>query len=138
MTTPAAETVSVVVERDLPWPPARIWRALTQPHLIEEWLMKTDFAPEVGNTFQFRADWGVVDCEVLEIEPNRALVYTWEAFNMKTVVTYTLTPTAAGAHLRIEQAGFLATPEHRRFVQGAEHGWRGFVDKLEQVVARDG
>jgi uncharacterized protein YndB with AHSA1/START domain len=126
MTTPAAETVSVVVERDLPWPPARIWRALTQPHLIEEWLMKTDFAPEVGNTFQFRADW------------NRALVYTWEAFNMKTVVTYTLTPTAAGAHLRIEQAGFLATPEHRRFVQGAEHGWRGFVDKLEQVVARDG
>ena len=45
MTNTATETLSVVVEREIPFPPEKIWRALTQPHLIEEWLMKNDFKP---------------------------------------------------------------------------------------------
>ena len=77
--TSAAETRSVVVEREIPYPPEKIWRALTQPHLIEEWLMKNDFAPVVGQRFNLRADWGAVDCQVLEVEPNKALSYTWGA-----------------------------------------------------------
>src|SRR5580704_19664973 len=47
MTNTATETLSVVVEREIPFPPEKIWRALTQPHLIEEWLMKNDFKPVV-------------------------------------------------------------------------------------------
>ena len=67
MTDTATETLSVVVERDIPHPPEKIWRALTQPHLIEEWLMKTDFVPAADHRFSFRADWGSVDCQVLDI-----------------------------------------------------------------------
>ena len=62
----------------MPYPPEKIWRALTQPHLIEEWLMKNDFQPVVGHSFNLRGDWGgVLDCEVLAVEPNRTLSYTW-------------------------------------------------------------
>jgi len=68
MTNTATETRSVVVEREIPYPPEKIWRALTQPHLIEEWLMKNDFKPVVGHGFNLRADWGVVDCQVLAVE----------------------------------------------------------------------
>ena len=97
------ETLSVAVERDIPFPPEKIWRALTQPHLIQEWLMKNDFAPVIGHQFKLRGDWGgVLDCEVLAIEPNKSLSYTWNhahsdaAFNLQSVVTFTLTPTRAG------------------------------------------
>ena len=113
MIAAATETRSAVVEREFPHPPEKLWRALTQPHLIEEWLMKNDFKPVVGHSFNLRGDWGgVLDCKVLEVEPHRTLSYTWDfkhedvAFNLKSVVTFTLTPTSAGTHLRVEQAGF--------------------------------
>ena len=109
MTDTATETHSVVVEREMPYPPEKIWRALTQPHLIEEWLMKNDFKPVVGHNFNLRGDWGgVLDCEVLAVEPNRTLSYTRNfahddaAYNLKSVVTFTLTPTSTGTHLRME------------------------------------
>src|SRR5437762_6189672 len=115
MSKPATETRSVVVEREMPHPPERIWRALTQPHLIEEWLMKNDFKPAVGHRFNLRGEWGgVLDCEVLAIEPNKALSYTWNlkhadaAFDLQSVVTFTLTPTRTGTLLRMEQSGFRA------------------------------
>ena len=65
------ETRSVVIEREIPYPPEKIWRALTQPHLIEEWLMRNDFEPVVDHRFNLRADWGAVDCKVLAVEPSR-------------------------------------------------------------------
>ena len=71
----SAATLSVVVERETPHPPEKIWRALTQPHLIEEWLMKTDFKPVVDHRFNLRADWGAVDCQVLAVEQNKTLSY---------------------------------------------------------------
>ena len=72
MSKPATETRSVVVEREIPYPPEKIWRALTQPHLLEEWLMKNDFKPAVGHRFNLRGDWGgVLDCEVLAVDPNK-------------------------------------------------------------------
>ena len=74
MTDTATETLSVIVEREIPFPPEKIWRALTQPHLIEEWLMKNDFVPVIDHRFNLRADWGAVDCRVVAIEPNRDVV----------------------------------------------------------------
>ncbi|MBC6982528.1 SRPBCC domain-containing protein [Caulobacter sp. 17J80-11] len=133
MTAAATETRSVVLERDLAHPPEKVWRALTQPHLIEAWLMKTDFEPVVGRRFDFRADWGSVDCEVLEIEPNRTLSYTWAAYGLESVVTWTLSPAGAGTHLRMEQSGFRADQEQA--YQGAGYGWRKFFANLEQVLA---
>ena len=125
---------SVVVERDLPYPPEKIWHALTQPHLIQEWLMQNDFAPVVGHRFDLRADWGAVDCRVLEVEPNRTLSYTWAAMGLESVVTWTLTPSVTGTHLRMEQAGF--RPDQERAFQGATYGWQQFLAKLDQVLAR--
>jgi Activator of Hsp90 ATPase homolog 1-like protein len=92
MSKPASETLSVVVERELPYPPDKIWRALTQPHLIEEWLMKNDFQPVVDHRFNLRADWGAVACQVLAVEPNKTLAYTWAAYGLESVVTWTLIP----------------------------------------------
>ena len=135
MTTAPTETLSVVVERDLPFPPEKIWRALTQPHLIEAWLMKNDFAPVVDHRFKLRGDWGSVDCQVLEVEPNKSLSYTWDAMGLESVVTWTLTPSGAGTHLRMEQAGF--RPDQQQAYQGAKYGWQKFFANLEQVVAKE-
>jgi uncharacterized protein YndB with AHSA1/START domain len=141
MTGPSTETRTVVVERDLPHPPEKIWRALTQPHLIEEWLMKNDFNPVVGRRFKLRTDWGgVLDCEVLEVEPHQTLSYTWNfkhedaAYNLQSVVTFTLTPTPTGTLLRMEQSGF--RPDQRQALGGATAGWQKFLENLEQVLVR--
>jgi uncharacterized protein YndB with AHSA1/START domain len=134
MNETSTETLSVVVERELPHPPERIWRALTQPHLIEAWLMKNDFQPVVGHSFNFRADWGSVDCRVMAVEPNKTLSYTWGAFGLGSVVTWTLTPSGTGTHLRMEQSGF--PPDQQQFYQGAQAGWPRFFAALEQLLAR--
>jgi len=134
MTDTATETRSVIVEREIAYPPEKIWRALTQPHLVEEWLMKNDFKPVVGHRFNLRADWGAVDCQVREVEPNKRLSYTWGAYGLESVVTWTLTPTSKGTQLRMEQTGF--RPDQEQAYQGAKFGWQKFFANLEQVLAR--
>jgi uncharacterized protein YndB with AHSA1/START domain len=136
MNETSAETRSVVIEREIAYPPEKIWRAITQPRLIEEWLMKNDFKPVAGHRFNFRGDWGAADCQVLTVEPNRKLSYTWAAYGLESVVTWTLTPTSKGTHLRMEQSGF--RPNQQQAYQGAKGGWEHFVAALEQVVARIG
>lgn len=137
------ETRSVVVERDFPHPPAKLWRALTQPYLMAEWLMRADAAPDaVGRKFHLTGEWGgVLDCEVLTIEPERSLAYRWDFENddpnyaLKSVVTFTLTPTDAGTHLKMEQAGF--RPDQKQALGGALHGWAAFLDKLDGLLVRE-
>lgn len=141
MSKASSETRSVVVEREIAHPPEKVWRALTQPQLIEEWLMKNDFQSVVGHRFNLRGDWGgVLECEVLAVEPNKMLSYTWNhshddaAYDLKSVVTFTLTPTSTGTRLRMEQSGF--RPDQKQAYGGAKAGWRQFFTKLEQVLAR--
>jgi uncharacterized protein YndB with AHSA1/START domain len=135
------ETRAVVVERDIAHPPEKLWRALTQPHLMEEWLMKNDFQPTVGHHFNLRGEWGgTLDCEVLTVEPGKSLAYSWDfkhedpAFDLKSVVTFTLTPTGAGTHLRVEQVGF--RPDQKQAFGGAHAGWKNFLGKLDDVLGR--
>ena len=136
------ETRSVVVERELPHPPQKLWRALTQPHLIAEWLMQNDFVPTTGHKFQLRGDWGgVLDCEVLTVEPQKTLSYTWNhahddpAFALQSVVTFTLTPTPGGTHLRVEQKGF--RPGQPQAYGGAKMGWQKFLGNLDALLAKE-
>ena len=136
----SALTRTVIVEREIAHPPEKLWRALTQPHLISEWLMKNDFSPVVGHQFNLRGEWGgVLDCEVLVVEPQRTLSYTWNfkhddpAFDLNSVVTFSLSPTATGTHLRMEQSGF--RPDQKQAYGGAKAGWPEFLAKLEQVLA---
>ena len=141
MTATATGTRSVVVERELAHPPEKVWRALTQPHLMEAWLMKNDFRPVVGHRFNLRGEWGgVLDCEVLVVEPNKALSYTWNfahadaAFNLHSVVTFTITPAGTGTRLRMEQVGFRS--DQRQAFGGANAGWQQFFAKLDEVLLR--
>jgi len=134
MSSSRGEKLSVVVERDLPFPPEKVWRALTQPLLLAQWLMKNDFAPQVGHRFNFRADWGVVDAEVLASEPDKTLSYTWNSMGLQSVVTWTLAATTGGTRVRMEQSGFPA--EAPQYYQGAQQGWQQFFSALAQVLAR--
>ena len=134
MTEATPEIRTVVVERDFAHRPEKLWRALTQPHLIKEWLMQSDFAPDLGHRFKFTADWGSVDCQVKQIEPNRMLAYSWDAYGLESTVTWTLTPTAAGTQLRMEQTGF--RPDQNQAYHGARMGWQNYFGQLETALDR--
>ncbi len=134
-------TRSIVVERALAYPPGKVWRALTQDWLIADWLMQNDFVPEPGHRFTFRTapmpHWnGVVEGEVLAVEPERLLTYRWdvpgEGGGLRTVVTWTLIAQGPGVLLRMEQAGF-AVGQEANF-RGAEFGWQRFITALERVL----
>ena len=136
MTTP--ETRSVVIEKELPHPPEKVWRALTQGPLIKEWLMDNDFQPVVGHRFNFRStpgpNWnGIIDSEVLVVEPNQKLSYSWGALGLGSVVVWTLVATEGGTLVRMEHSGF--GPDQDAAYKGAKYGWQGFIGKLERVVA---
>ncbi len=143
MTQATPETKSIVVERFLPHAAEKIWRALSTPHLIAEWLMQNDFAPEEGHRFTFRAKpvpgWsGVTNCVVLTVDPPHVLSYTWgdgteSDSGLKTVVTWTLTPEKGGTRVRMEQSGF--RPEDARGYTGMGAGWPRILERLETVVA---
>jgi uncharacterized protein YndB with AHSA1/START domain len=99
--------------------------------------MKNDFQPLVGHKFNFRAtpmpNWnGVIDCEVLAVEPNSRLSYSWGSLGMESVVTWTLTPAEGGTHVRMEQSGF--RPGQEANYKGASYGWQKFIGSLERVV----
>jgi uncharacterized protein YndB with AHSA1/START domain len=130
------ETRSVVMERDLPYEPEKVWRALTEGQLIKEWLMENDFAPEVGHRFKLRSTpvpgWdGVIESEVLVCEPYTKLSYSWGTMGLATTVDFTLTPTATGTLLRMEHSGFV----HEANYKGAQYGWAKFLGGLDAVLA---
>ncbi len=131
-------TRSVVIEKELPYPPEKIWRALTEGSLIKEWLMDNDFEPVVGHKFKFRStpvpNWnGVIESEVQVVEPNKRLSYTWGTLGMESVVVWTLVATSGGTLVRMEHSGFRADQEAA--YKGATYGWQRFIGNLEKVVA---
>jgi uncharacterized protein YndB with AHSA1/START domain len=139
MSNPEETTRTVVLERIFKHPPEKLWRALTETSLIAQWLMNNDFEPVVGRTFQFRSDpvpnWnGLIDCEVLTVDPLKQLSYTWESFGLRSVVLWTLTPTDDGTQLRMEHSGF--PPDQKAAYQGATYGWNKFISSLETVLER--
>jgi uncharacterized protein YndB with AHSA1/START domain len=138
----APDNRALVVEREMPFPPEKIWRALTQAELIADWLMKNDFKPIVGHKFKFHATpmpgWkGYTNCEVLEIDEPRRLVYSWgdgteSDSGLKTIVTWTLTLAGSGTLVRMEQAGFRAADDAG--FKGMGGGWPRILGGLERVV----
>jgi uncharacterized protein YndB with AHSA1/START domain len=131
-------TRTLVIEREMPHPPEKIWRALTQGPLIKEWLMDNDLQPVVGHKFNFRStpvpNWnGVIDCEVLVVEPNKKLSYSWGSLGLESVVVWTLVPTSGGTLVRMEHSGF--RPDQEFAYKGANYGWQKFIARLEHVIA---
>jgi uncharacterized protein YndB with AHSA1/START domain len=133
-----AATRTLVIERELPHPLEKVWRALTQGPLIREWLMDNDFEPVVGHRFSFRStpmpNWnGVIESEILVVEPDKKLSYRWNALGLESVVVWTLIATSSGTLVRMEHSGF--GPEHEAAYKGANYGWQKFIGSLERVVA---
>ena len=138
MSNPTEGTRSVVIERMFPYPPEKLWRALTENALLAQWLLNNDFEPTVERKFQFRAEpmpyWdGVIDCEVLVVEPLKQLSYSWGSLGLESVVLWTLTPAEGGTRVRMEHSGFRADQEQA--YKGAGYGWQKFIGNLEGVLA---
>lgn len=140
-TTPRSQTESISFDFDLPHPPEKVWRALTDPTLLAEWLLPVfGLELEPGAEFMFKTQpyppqWdGVVNCRFIEIEPNRKLSYAWTVPFLDTVVTFTLTPTASGTRLSLLQSGF--TTDQKRESGGARYGWKMMGAKLVDLLAR--
>lgn len=141
-TTAASQTDSISFEFDLRHSPAKVWRALTDPVLLTEWLLPvTGFRPESGAAFTFKTQafpgWdGTVSCQVLEVEAHRKISYSWVVGDMalNTVVTFTLAPTESGTRLSLVQSGF--KPEQKQNFGGARYGWRMMGGKLVELLER--
>ena len=138
--TAPSRSESLSLEFDLHHPPEKVWRALTDPALLAEWLLPVvDLQLEPGAAFTFKTQaypgWdGTVSCQFLEIEANRKLSYTWSVPFLDTVVTFTLTPTASGTRLSLVQSGFKA--DQKREFGGARYGWKMMGGKLVELLAR--
>jgi uncharacterized protein YndB with AHSA1/START domain len=138
--TAPAQTEALSFELDLRHPPEKVWRALTDPALLTEWLLPViGLELEPGAAFLFKTQpypgWdGTVNCRFLEIEAPRKLAYAWNVPFLETVVTFTLTPTAAGTRLSIVQAGF--KEDQKREFGGARYGWNMMAGKLVDLLAR--
>jgi uncharacterized protein YndB with AHSA1/START domain len=138
--TARSQTESISFELDLPHVPAKVWRALTDPVLLAEWLLPVvELKLEPGAAFRFKAPpqrgWdGTVNCRLLEIEVHRKLSYAWAVGDIDTVVTFALVPTASGTRLSLVQSGF--KPDQKRNFGGARYGWRMMGGKLVDLLAR--
>jgi len=135
-----AQTDSISFELDLPHAPEKVWRALTEPALLAEWLLPVidlELEPDAAFTFKTQPypGWdGTVSCRMLEIEAHRKLSYTWSVPFLDTVVTFTLTPTASGTRLSFVQSGF--KPDQKREFGGARYGWKMMTGKLVDLLAK--
>jgi uncharacterized protein YndB with AHSA1/START domain len=138
--TAPSQTDAVSFEFDLKHPPEKIWRALTDPALLSEWLLPVvGHKLERGAAFQFNAqpvgDWdGIVNCRVLEVEAQRRLSYAWLVGDLDTVVTFTLTATSSGTRLSVVQSGF--KPNQKQNWGGARYGWNLMGGKLVDLLGR--
>ena len=140
--TPPSQTESIAFEFDLAHSPEKVWRALTDPVLLAEWLLpvlELDLELRPGVTFTFKTDphpgWdGTVSCRFVEIETHRKLRYTWNVPFLETVVTFTLTPTESGTRLSLVQSGF--KPEQKQNFAGARYGWKMMGGRLVDLLAR--
>ncbi|MBV9986048.1 MAG: SRPBCC domain-containing protein [Chitinophagaceae bacterium] len=124
--------------------PAEVWEYLTNPDLIELWLMKSDFKLELGHKFRFMGGCNHEDadsreaasCEVLEIQPNARLVYSWVTSSLNdekpytSTVTWTLRPDADGTELQLLHDGFMAIED----LSAHNDGWTRIGNKLAEKL----
>jgi uncharacterized protein YndB with AHSA1/START domain len=125
-------------EATYPHPIEKVWRAITDPLAVKEWLMPNDFKPELGHKFMFTSTpqpgWdGKSYCEVIELDPPRRLAYTWRGGPIDTVLRITLEPVAGGTRLTLEHTGFRGVKALLvSLVMGG--GWKSIVAKRIPAV----
>lgn len=139
-TTDRTQGESLSMEFDLPHAPAKVWRALTEPALLSQWLLPVvGLRLEPGTAFAFQAPpqpgWdGTVNCTLLDLEPVRSIRYAWVVGEIDTIVTFTLVPTESGTRLSLVQSGF--KPQQKQNFGGARYGWKMMGGRLVDLLAR--
>jgi uncharacterized protein YndB with AHSA1/START domain len=130
----------------MPQPREQVWRAITDPAVLAEWMYPNDFEPRIGHPFTFRVppnpkvgfDGLVVRCEVLECDPPSRLVFSWSVAGpvANTRVSFQLEPDGNGTRLLFEHSGFnLSLPRGDQAFKGAQFGWAKMLEQLSVVVA---
>jgi uncharacterized protein YndB with AHSA1/START domain len=138
--TARSQSETLEFEFDLQHPPQKVWRALTDPALLAQWLLPViDFKLEPGTAFMFKTQsmpgWdGTVNCRLLAVEAHSKLSYTWIVGDMHTVVTFTLEPTKPGTRLSLVHSGF--KPNQKPNFGGARYGWKLMGGKLVDLLAK--
>jgi uncharacterized protein YndB with AHSA1/START domain len=144
------DTQDIVVDEVFPHAPETIWKTLTTGELISRWLMMspTGFEPVEGKRFTFQTTpggaWdGVIHCQVLEVTPNKRLVYAWKSGHeenvgygsrLDTVVTWTLSRVENGTRLRLVHSGFV-TPKNDSAFKAMSEGWKKVARNLDTIAA---
>ena len=141
------ETQDIVLDEVFPHATATVWKALTSAQLIGRWLMQpTGFEATEGKAITFQTtpggSWdGVIHCRVLEVVPNRRLVYAWKGGHenntgygapLDTIVTWSLTPVEAGTRIQLVHAGFVM-PRNESAYTVMSGGWKKVVRKLDEI-----
>ncbi|MER8073501.1 SRPBCC domain-containing protein [Streptomyces sp. NPDC094034] len=121
-------------------PPATVWRALTDPELHARWWAAGDVRPVVGHRFTLdMGQWGQQSCEVLAVEPERLLRYSFAPGSLDTTITWQLHPEGTGTRLFLEHAGFdLESPLGRTAFEGMGGGWPSILGRVEPALAGAG
>lgn len=140
-TTDTSQTDTIAFQFDVPHPPAKVWRALTTPALLSEWLLPvTGLQLHLDSDFAFHAPpqpgWdGVVKCRVIAVEPESRISYTWVVGGfLETVVTFRLLPTATGTRVMLTQSGFKS--DQKQNFGGARYGWRMMGERLFDLLGK--
>jgi uncharacterized protein YndB with AHSA1/START domain len=143
----------MAVKRDLqfeafyPYPPERVWKAISDASELSSWLMTTDFKPVVGQHYTMKANPspgfdGMVTGEVLEVVPLSKLVYSWNGGPVKnTTVHWTLQAKGTGTMVRLEHKNFQG-PAALAVSVVLGMGWKGLIQKkllkyLKEVMSNE-
>ncbi|MTE13357.1 SRPBCC family protein [Nocardia aurantiaca] len=117
-------------------PPDAVWRALTEPDLLERWLLRpTGFAASVGTHFRFiipDSSINEIICEVLAARRCKQLTYSWmyprAEYPARWIVDWTLQPQGRGTRLLLTQTGFDIEDRRQKMVRNAmERSWKRLV-----------
>ena len=119
------ETASIRVEHTYSQPPARVWRALTEPALIAKWWGAGDIAPIVGHRFDLdMGQWGKQPCLILAVEPEKLLKFKFSEGRLDTTITWELRAEGTGTLLTLTHEGFdISSPMAKAAFDAMKQGW---------------
>ena len=131
------EPENIHVTRYLSHSPSRVWQALTDPQLHAQWWASGDVRPIVGHRFTLdMGEWGQQPCEVIAVEPERVLSYTFAEGTLNTTITWKLEPEGEGTRLSLDHSGFdLDSPLGKAAYHGMGNGWPRVVEQMDTVLS---
>jgi uncharacterized protein YndB with AHSA1/START domain len=117
-------------------PPARVWQALTDPQLHAKWWAAGDIKAVVGHRFTLdMGKWGQQPCEVIAVEPEMLLSYSFALGTLNTTIAWRLEPENSGTRLHLEQSGFdLDSPMGKMSFEGMSQGWPKILERITTAI----